>query len=285
MPAPARKLTVPQGATEVEIPKDWLHTEEIKDTHVTKEHFETEVKGRVERAQAGRFKPEELMESEDFLKTFVEKKKDPLMKLLDIKPTKDQIDVAKVVQETTEKVRREELGPAQVQLKTAGEEIHVLRVRGLDAQVAEAALRFRVRPDLLDLVKLYVRERADWDPERREWFIKKLDGTKGFETSLSSKAGGHPWMGVAEFLEKDSKSGEKKSWYDAATQAGPGYEGGPSGGGTMTLEQFQKLSPADQTKYYHTNPTEYMQFMSQIQKAGEDRLFAGPNFPAVTGAK
>lgn len=275
MPAD-RKLTIESDGKKIEaqIPAEWVHKDELGETHVPKDQFQAELARRVESITKGLVKPEELLADEKFLKRIAEEKKDPLMKLLNIKPPANDIDVAKLQTEAMERVRREELTPLQEKISGAEEEIGSLRVRALDAQVAEAANQHRVEPELLDLVKLYVRERVKWDPKLREWFVKKSDGSDGFEFSTNPKQGGHPYMGVAEFIEQTKKSGGKKAWFLAGTQAGPGFSGtGGGSGGTATLDQFRKMTPAQQTQVYRETPELFNQFMEQIRTDGEDKLF------------
>lgn len=270
---PDRKIQVEHAGAklEVEIPAEWIHKDEVGKTHVTKEFFETEVGNRLASATKGRFKPEELMADEAFLKTIVEQKKEPIVKLLGIKPN-SEIDVQKVTTDITERVRREEVKPLQDQTKGLNEENDLLRVRSLDAEIAEAAIPLRVPEDLLDLVKIYVRERMKWDGERKQWFVKNSKGD-GFEVSTSSKAGGHPYMGARELMEQLAKSGTKKSWFGSALQPGGDYRGGGGAAGVVTLEQFQALSPSEKTKFYQDTPDEFRRFMALIRDKGEQTLF------------
>lgn len=283
MPAPERKISVPAGAATVEIPAEWLHKDQVGETHVTKEFFEQEIRDRLATATKGKYKPEELIALPDFLKTVAEQKKDDLVKLLNIKPAgAGEVDIGKIQTEALDRFRRDELKPVQDSIKTYEDEIGFLRTRDLDAQVAEA-VNGRVPPDLLDLVKLYVRERAAYDKDSRGWFVKKLDGGDGFEFSTSTEKGAR-YMKPKELIDRLQKSGEKKSWFIAGTQAGAGYAGGGGSGngsnGATTLEQFQKLTPAQQAQLYRDNPENFTKLMGELQSAGEARLFA-PTAPPI----
>lgn len=270
-----RKITVEiEGKKhEVLLPEGYVHTDELKDTHVAKEHFQTELQSRLANITKGLRKPEDLITDADFTKTFIEKRKDDLMKVLNITPSKSDIDVTKIQNETADRVRREELSPLAEKLKFADEEVGLLRGRDLDGQVATVGLDLGIDPTLMDLVKLFVAGKFGWDPERRQWFQKKVDGSEGFELSGNPNKGGQPYVGVREFLEGIHQKGSHKSWFTTTTQPGAGFRGTGSPK-SMTVEQFQKLSPNDKTKLYHENNDLYNSLMAQIQSAGEEKLFA-----------
>jgi hypothetical protein len=61
--------------------------------------------------------------------------------------------------------------------------------------------------------------------------------------------------------------------------------GGGGRTGVVTLEQFQKLSPAERTQFYRDNPTQYSTFMDAIRTASERALFnkGAPGGPEVRG--
>jgi hypothetical protein len=55
-------------------------------------------------------------------------------------------------------------------------------------------------------------------------------------------------------------------------------ENGGGRTGAVTLEQFQKLSPADRTDFYRTNPEQYSEFMEAIRSPAEQKLYdKGPH--------
>jgi hypothetical protein len=272
-----RKMTVKIDGKDHEIapPEGFLHIDDVKESHIPKDHFQEELTRRVQSVTKDMVKEADLVKDPEFLKRFAEGKKDDLRKLLDIKIDKDAQDITKIQTEAMERVRREELSPLQTEVEAYKGEVGELRIRDLDAQTIQAGAGLRVVPDLMDLVKIYVRQHAGWDPERKAWFIKKQDGTEGFEFAVSPKKGGAPYMTVEEFLEKDKRSGSHKSWYEAGTQNGADFRGGSNGDlRSINLEQYQKLSPADKTKFGQEHPTEFANIMRQMQSAGEDRLYS-----------
>lgn len=268
-----RKVKVTHGSEQIDfsIPEDWFHKDDISETHIEKGKFATQLNERVTEVTRGMFKPDDLIKDPAFVKRVAEEKKDDVLKVLNISPSRTDVDVAKIVTETTEKIRREELTPLQKQMEASVGEIGQLRLRALDAEVAEACLIHGVVPDMADLVKLWVKEQTGWHGERKDWFVKKSGAENEFEISTDPKSK-HPYAGVSELIGKTKQKGEKKSWFLAGTQPGPGYTGG-GGSGAVTLEEFQKKSPAERTQFYRDNPDQYSQFMNQIRESGEDKLF------------
>jgi hypothetical protein len=270
-----RKVKVPHGTEAIDftIPEEWFHKDDIAETHVEKSKFATELSSRVAEITKDKKTADELLSDEKFIERVAKEKKDAVLKVLNINPSRTDIDVAKITEEAMAQVRKDEVEPLKKQLPEKDKEIDSLRLRALDAQVAEACIANGVVGDLTDLVKLYVRERTTWDGDRKDWFVKKKDGSSGYEISTNPKSP-HPWQGVSELLEKTKQSGEKKSWFVAGTQAGPEFKGGGGGGsGAVSLESFQKLSPAERTQFYRDHPTEYSTFMDQIRQSGESALF------------
>lgn len=260
---------------EVPVPEGFVHTDDLKETHVPKEHFQTELQNRVANITKGLRKPEDLLKDDDFFKTFVDTRRPDLVKVLDIK-VDPKLDVTKIQGEAIEQFKRTEFEPLAKKLEEGTREIGLLRERDFDAQVAEAAADLRVVPGLRDLVKVHVRNFFTWDPERRQWFQKKEDGTEGFELSADPKKGGHPYATVREFMIRLARDPERKSWFESAQQPGADYRGQPGGGGAKqtTLDQYEKMSQADKTKFAQDFPAEFRALMEQKRKAGEDKLFA-----------
>lgn len=258
---------------EVAVPDGFVHQDDLKETHMPKDTFLGEVQRRVESLTKELRKPEDLIGDATFFETFVEKRKDDLVKKLNVTVKKDEVDIGKIQVEAMDKVRREEIDPLQKGIKTRDEEIGVLRVRDLEAQVSDAALHLNVVPDLIDLVKLHVRKQAEWDGERKQWFIQKPDKS-GFELSSDPKAGGHPYEGVREFMEKLSRDTSKKAWFNTAIQAGGNYRG-TEGDQTrnITLERYEKMTSTEQTDWARQFPTEFGKLMAEKQTAGEQKLF------------
>lgn len=284
MPA-ERKISVElEGKThELPVPAGFVHEDDLKELYIPKDQFQGELTRRVQSVTKDLKRPEDLLADPEFFKTFVDTRKEDLMKTLEIKPGDKDMDVTKIQTEVMERIRRDEVAPLQTQMKGASDEIDILRVRDLDGQVVQAGSMLRVVPDLQDLVKIFVRQRAGWDGERKQWFIKKLDGSEGFEFSADPNKGGYPYMTVREFLEKDKRSNEHKNWYEAGTQEGADFRGGhgSSDARSMNVEQFQKLPPAERTKFAQDYPAEFAALMQQIRIAGEDRLFNKGPIPAL----
>lgn len=263
------------GEHEIELPAEFLHLDEVKTQYSPKDQFQSELERRVKSITEGLRKPEELITDEPFFKTFVEKRKDDLMKALNIPAPKDGPDIPKIRGELTEQITREQITPLQESIKAATTEIDSLRERDLAAQVFSSAAGLRVVPTLVDLVQLYVRGKAGWDKEQKQWFIKKEDGSEGFEFSSDPKKGGHTFLGIKEYMEKLSVSPDKKSWFEVGSQPGAGFNAGSGNPKTMTVDQFQKLSAADKTKLYSDSPDDFTRLMDEIRQAGETKLFGG----------
>lgn len=281
---PVEKMTIElDGKThELPVPKGFVHEDDIKDKYTPKDAFQEELTRRVQSVTKGLVKEEDLVKDPEFFKRYTEAKKEDLMKALNIPPSKDPVDVTKIQTEVMERIRRDEVKPLETGLKTASEEIGQLRSRDLDAQVVQIGSVLRVVPDLQDLVKIFVRERSGWDAERKQWFIKKFDGTEGFELSADPTKGGYPYMTVKEFLENDKRKGDHKNWYETGTQPGGDFRGGNnSDPRTMNVEQFNKLTPSEKTQFATAHPTEFTALMNQVRVAGEDRLFNKGPLPAL----
>lgn len=261
----------------VAIPTGWVHENDIRETHVTKDHFEGEIRNRLATATQGRFKPEELMADETFLKTIAEKQKDKLIPLLQIQPPKDAADIVRIQKDIEDRITQQVVTPLQTTNKTLVEEIDVLRTRDLDSQSALACADLQVVPENVDLVKLYIRQRMAWSPEQKAWFVKKASG-EGFELSLDSKKGGTLHMQAGELLETIHRSGEKKGWFVAAGQSGANFRGN-RGSGQMTLEEFVKLPSGEQTALYTSDPKLFNEFQAKIAAKGEELLYGAKNRP------
>lgn len=282
-----RKFKFKIGDVEHEavVPEGWLAKAEVAEDFMPKDKFQEELKRRVDSATKELKKPEDLLNDEEFLTKAATEKKDFFVKLLEVKA--GDIDVAKLQTEAMDRVRTDEVKPLQEAAKKTVETIQVLRRRDLDGQIATAALTLGVDPELNDLVKIFVRDHSNYSPDHDSWLIKRLDGSDGFELSTDpDKQGSHPYMSAAEFLEVTKKGGKKKIWFKATTQEGVDYQGAEHGDGRVaTLDQFTKLSPADQTKFYGTNPEQHGKFMDQIRTKGEQSLMDSGSPFAVAGAK
>lgn len=277
MPAP-RKVSIDlEGGKkhEFEIPAEYIHQDDLKETHTPKDQFKVELDRRVASVTKDLKKPEDLLADGEFVKRVATERKDDVLKHLGIDPKSGPMDVTKIQTDVTERLTREKIAPLEAQFTAASTEIGLLRQRDLDSQTSISGKGLGIEDDNLELVKLYIRERAAWDQERKQWFIKKLDGTEGFEFSSDPKKGGYPYMTVREYLEDIKQKGERKGWFTSTVQEGADYKGGGGDPNAMTLEQFQKLSPTQKTEFYQKHQALYMKFMEQIRQAGEAKLFAG----------
>lgn len=275
MPAD-RKFTFEKGdqKIEAEVPSGWHHQSDLKDTHVEKSQFASELDRRVQEITKNRKTPDELLSDEGFLKTVATTKKDPILKILNIEPSRVDLDVQKMTSEITDRVTREVVSPLENKAKELEAENSFLRDQSLDAEAIQAAVAMRVPEDMQDLVKLFIRQHSKYDPASKRHFIKKLNGQDGFELSSDPQKNGHPYMTPRELLEREKRSGNRKSWFNVASQAGPGFESGPGHEGELTLDQFKKMTGAQQTAVYQKNPEVYNSFMEAIRQEGENALFA-----------
>ena len=291
--AKSRKIKIPApaitpGATEVEIelPPEWMHLEDIAETHTPKDQFQAELTRRVQSITKDLVKPEDLLGNEEFLKRVAAEKKDDMIKLIGILPPKGgDVDVAKIQAEVTERVRRDEVKPLFDQTKGLEAEVSLLRRRDLQATILEANKDLQVVPDLSDLVVMYVAERVVWDPTSKSWFVKKMDGTEGYEFSSDPQRGGHPYKGPRELLEDIKKKGDHKSWFTSGVQPGADFQKGPAGTpGSMSLEQYDALPSEQKTAFAQEHEQEFTRLMDLKRAAGEQKLAsAGAMVPA--GAK
>lgn len=268
------------------VPEDWVHKTEVDEGFMSKTKFQEELKRRVDGVTKGMVKSEDALKDEEFLTKAAEANKEFFVKLLEIKPGKEgDVDVAKLQKEAMDRVRQEELKPVQEASTKKDEEIQRLRLRDLDGQIATAAITLGVDPELTDLVKIHVRDNSIWSQELNQWLVKRQDGSGEFEFSTDpDKPGGHPYMGPAEFLEVTKKGGKKKVWFKASTQAGIDFKGDEFGADrAATLDQFKKLTPAQQTEFHGKDPTKYAEFMSQISAAGESALMTSGDPLSLAG--
>lgn len=261
------------GEHEIEVPEEFLHKDDINEKYAPKDTFQAELERRVESITKERKKPEDLIVDDVFVKSLIDKRKDDVIKMLGLPKPGEGPDLTKVATEAEARVREAEVKPLAEQVKAGAEEISGLRGRDLDAQVHEAANTVGVVPDLVDLVKMYVRDRVGWDPKLKQWFVKKVDGSEGFEFSTDPKAGGAPYKKVRELLQDMARDPARKAWFADRTQAGADFRGNGDVRG-MTVDIFNKLKPADKTKFMTEHPEEAARIMGEIQTAGESRLFA-----------
>lgn len=273
------KIPVPQdakagGEIDFALPDDFLHKDDIKESYLPKDHFEGELKRRVDSVTKGMHKKEDLLKDEEFLKEVAQSNRDKLIPLMGIDPKGNLPDLEKLTNEVTERVTKTHVDPLKVQVSQLGEENNALRLRSLSAQVYSAGSRpdSRIVPDLLELVEIHVRGKAGWDQERKEWFIKNAAGD-GFELSSNPKKGGHPYKTVDEFISDLAREEGKKAWFEAPGQPGAGYSGSGGGANVTTLEQYNKLKPAEKTAFAQQHPEEFTRIMGEIAAAGEKTLF------------
>lgn len=271
------KVPIPAGTTgeiEVEIPAEFVHPEEpaFKDKFTPAADFQAELTRRVANVTKGLIKRDEAIEDPEFLGAIATKKRDELLKIMKIEPGAGAPDIKAIRAELEVGVRKEFVTPLEARVAEQDSEIGDLKVAGLRGEVALAALELNMEPENQDLVEMFVQKHAAYDPKARRHFIKKMNGEEGFEYSTDPKRGGNTHMGVAEFLAKLKKGGEKKTWFRDGTQPGAGFQAGDPNAEAMTLERFQKLTSTERTKFYQTNAAKYREFMAQIRDAGEAKL-------------
>lgn len=276
MPAPKTiKFTAPAaGDHEVAFPdfEKYLSLEEVAASHMPKEAFQTELERRVTGITKDLRKPDDLVKDPDFLKRMAKERRDDLIKELGITQTPGAPDIAKIRDEIAAAINTETVTPLKAQVAAGVQEIDILRVRDLDGQIVAAQAANRAVPGLQDLITLYVRGRSAWDPDRKQWFIKK-EGGEGFEFSTDANKNGHPFMTPKEYVARLVKDPEKKSWFETGTQEGPGYTGVKGDPRAMTLTAYNALSAADKTQFGVDNPVEFARIMQEIATAGENKLF------------
>jgi hypothetical protein len=266
---PTIKFNAPAaGEHDVEIPADYLHKDDVTKTHVPKDQVEPIIVDRLTRATKGLAKPDDLVRNDEFLQRVATERKEDLVKLLGLPA--DKVDVPKIQQEAVERLNKETVEPLTKKVGELATDNATLQGRVLDAQVTEASVDLNVDPELRDLVKLFVRQNFAWDPEKKEWFQKKAGG-EGFEFSGDPNNTGQPYVMVKEYLTKIKREGKNKSWFLAGTQNGSSFSN-TGDASTMTAERYDKLPPAEKTKFAVEHPDRFAAIMEEKQQAGERKL-------------
>lgn len=255
---PKVSVEIDGQAREIELPEGFLPEADIRDKYVPKESVESLVQERVGRAKKGRYTPDELMEDEEFIERFAKSKAEQLREKLGIKGKPDDQQVEALRKQIEEQM----VAPLSKQVEGYKAEVTKLRQRSLDAEVGDAAGALGVHEDLVELVRVWARDRVDHD-EEHGWVVLKAPGEP--EVIVAEDGKTIRPKRVQDLLAELKRTGERKSWFKDETRGGIGI-GGPGKGGS-SHKPIADMSEADKMAFIRENGQEaYLKLLAENRR-------------------
>lgn len=240
------KLTVKQGDAdlEIELPDGWISPDAAKN-YMRKDTFEAELSRRVDGVvkNQGYRKPEDLLNDEEFAKTFIEKK--GLNTDANAKTLQEQINRAK------DDLLAREVKPRDEKITKAQEKINALLNRQLRGSILEAGQAAKVKPEFLKvpegvgpnaappLVNMF-RDYFGYSDEHDEHFVKSGENSFQFPTK-----GNRPYKDALEFFAELKQNPAYKYLFEEEIQGGPGAKPASGGGPQIINGSSVRISESD----------------------------------------
>ena len=240
----ARTITVEIDgeAKEIPLPEGWVSEDDLRDNYMPKSMFRAELAKQTRKATEGMKKPDELLEDDDFLGRLIETRKDALIKRLGVKTGEPDEQYA---QRLAEKIQEQTVKPLETKLAEKDREVSRWRERARDADIGEAFDAVNVADDYRDLIKLWARERMQFDDEHGSWVVLGEDGQPDFVVG----EGGKPRpKGIADLLREIDKSGKKPGWFKGDTRPGVGIKD-THGRVQANTKKAKEMSGAEKTAF------------------------------------
>ena len=237
----------------------------VSEGYVAKDFFESELSRRVSAAKKGLVKADDLLNDEDFIGRVVETHGPSLAERLRVQPKEADLETIRT------QVRANEVTPLTEKVEALEGTLGKLQRRSFDATYLEAA-KDVVAPGVLELLQDRVYSLSQWSDEAGEHVIVDAEGKPRLSPTLG-EGRSHSFMTVGDYLDSLEKGGKHKEWFVGRRKSGA--DTGPAGGrGSMTLEQFEKLSSGEQDALYDENPTLWTQMQAARRAKAEERLNA-----------
>ena len=187
------------------------------------------------------------------------------------KPTGEELAEAQKQWEATH------LEPLRQKLSAYESQVNRLLRKDLHGQILAAAAAVGVKkafltppvPGSVPPIVHMLESVFGYDEQTDGWYVK---AGEGFAYSASPTKE-RPYKSVEEFLREWAQKEEAKELLEPRARAGIGYQGADRRASGMTVEEFEKLNPADQARLYHENPALWRQMMDQVRQKNERALF------------
>lgn len=235
----------------------------LDDDYVPRADFEVRLREAKREARRGLTKPDELLDDEDFRRKLADKHGDWFRETLAIKPEEGTVEQIRA------SLMESEVKPLRQQLETRDTTIQTLRRKQRDGDIERAMGIVGVKPQFRPLALAWARERLALHPEHAEWFVTdgQDDGEPQFAFSKKPKDGRPPYQTAEEMFALLAQSGEYPDWFEKTTKPGSGYEGGGTGGGDISLDQFQKMTSTERTALFRKDPDQWRRLMEEMKRS------------------
>lgn len=257
---PTIKITVDGAEKEVALPDGVLLESDVRARFTEnavvaqqKADFEKEIRGKL---------PAELMNNEEYIERLVRVKGETLRQRLGIKKG-DEPDKDKLL----EQFRDQELKPLTEQLSAKDVRINELLERQQQNEAKVACVDGGIRDELLDLVQPWVAAQMKWSDEHKAYVVIE-NGEVQYKVGENGRTVPKTALDLLADVEK---SGKKKDWFKARVRDGANYQGS-RGSRTVSLDDFEKMSPADRSKLHKDEPELYRQLMQAREEKGNAAL-------------
>jgi hypothetical protein len=241
-----------------------LTLDEVNEKYVSKEQMEATMKARLAKATNGRFKPDELLDNEDFLSRLVTERGDKLTELMQVTKTLPSADRIK------QEILKTQVEPLQQTLEAEKKSKNSLLARVREGSLRKVATEVGLHEDMIDILNSHYAAKVKYSDEHGDFYLVDNDGEFVFRTG-GKDANGSPFKSIQDDLSEIKAAGKYGAWFKSTARDGIGLKSTKSGTGAVSLAEFEKMTIAEKVALANSDMETFKALSNEEAKSTSDR--------------